>query len=208
MCLEDASNDSASVCVGSFKAIAKAALYTLKVYYSDSGYSHGSIHSDRLYFDAPTGVMIVGFPLANAPLPKETGDDSPYVVQMKADMEGLFSVLYAMVSNTEVVPSALVLDRDNSIETFRSVHLKELSDGLLKEIDIALGVSGGYDIIMDDPSKDNYTKKDASLKCTGYGLLIGLKAGTKQFKTIPFDHCYFTRIGGTGVGSEMSAPDI
>lgn len=77
LCLEDASNDSASVCVGSFKAIAKASLQALKVYYSDSGYSHGSIHSDRIYFDAPTSVMIVGFPLANAPAPKETADDSP-----------------------------------------------------------------------------------------------------------------------------------
>lgn len=60
-----------------------------------------------------------------------------------------------MISNQEVVPSALTLDDDRAIEVFRSVHTKSLSDGLINEVDIALGVSGGFKIIMDDPSKDN-----------------------------------------------------
>lgn len=53
------------------------------------------------------------------------------------------------------MPSALTLDKAKAIELFRSVHEKDLSDNLLNEIDISLGISGSFKTILDDPSKDN-----------------------------------------------------
>lgn len=151
--------------------------------------------------------MLVGVPVAEAPAPK--GDDA-FQSQLATDMDGVFSVLQAITAGQEVLSSAMVLEKAKSIELFRYLHTKDLADKLINEVDIALGVSGGYKTITDDPSKDNYTTKNSALKCTGYGLMIGLKAGDSQIKTIDDgkNHCYFKRIGGTGVGSEMSGPDI
>lgn len=110
--------------------------------------------------------MLVGFPLAVPPA-KEPEDDCPWRTQLQADFDGLFSVFQAIITNQEIVPSALTLDKPKAIELFRSVHEKDLSDNLLNEIDISLGISGSFKTILDDPSKDNYTKKEAALKCTG-----------------------------------------